>query len=385
MAYVFRLTLGIVLSFFSLTSIVSLLISIGTVFILTLFYSSDIQKKVICTTVVCISEFLAEGVTAAFMGLGGFHILNPITQKNLFSGIMISFVFWSITIVIRRFQMSERSTQLPKLFIVAVIIFPVTSIYLMFMVFEKNILPEPMAEIALFLVLTSDFILVYLYDSLSKMFEEKIQSALVRQEKDYYYKQLELLQKNDEELKRFRHDMRNRMEVIQTMLIEKEYVSAFQYVEKVSEKLLRTESYSHTGNIAADSIINSKLTKAQEIGVRVNASIGMPKKLRIEEDDLVVIFGNLLDNAVEAAERTEENRFILVEVHYEQDTLLIHVANSYDSFMKGEDGSYLTRKEDKALHGIGLKSVEMAVQRYDGTLEIKTDEESFQIDVLLYA
>ena len=63
---------------------------------------------------------------------------------------------------------------------------------------------------------------------------------------------------------------------------------------------------------------------------------------------------------------------------------MIHVENSYDSFVDLVNGKFVTRKEDTCLHGIGLQSVDAVVKKYDGLLEAEYDEERFAVDILLY-
>ena len=383
-AYLCRCVLSAVLTFSEVSPLESAALSIVSLFLISLCYVGNIPKKISITIVVYMCAFTAEAVTAFMIGVSGFNPLGQTVQKNIFSGVIIQLIFWAITLVVQRFRNIRGNTPLPKAFIMAIIIIPASSIYLELMIFKQQEVDSTMAGISLVCILASNIILIYLYDSLSKMFEDRTQAAIVSREKEYYHEQAEMLKRRHEEMKQFRHDMKNRMMVIQEMLLKKQYDSVLEYTKKAAGKIDRKEMYSMTGNIAIDSVINYKLTRAGEKGIDVKANVVLPENIAVDEDDMVVILGNILDNAIEAAERLEENKYIGIDLGYDKGSVLIHVENSYDSFVNLVNGKFVTRKKDNHLHGIGLQSVDAVVKKYDGMLETEHDEEMFVVDILLY-
>ena len=383
-AYLCRCVLSAVLTFAEVTPLESAALSIVSLFLISLCYVGNISKKISITMIVYMCAFTAEAVTAFMLGINGFHPLGQTVQKTIFSGVIIQLIFWAITLVVRRFGNISEDTPLPKAFIMAIIIIPLSSIYLELMIFKQQEVDSAMAGISLVCILASNVILIYLYDSISEMFRERTQAAIVSREKEYYHEQAEMLKRRDEEMKQFRHDMKNRMAVIQEMLLKKQYDSVLEYTKQAAGKADGKEMYSTTGNIAIDSVINYKLARAGEKGIEVKADVVIPENIAVDEDDMVVILGNILDNATEAAERLEENKYISIDLEYDKGSLMIHAENSYDSFVNLVNGKFVTRKEDTCLHGIGLQSVDAVVKKYDGLLEAEYDEERFAVDILLY-
>ena len=106
--------------------------------------------------------------------------------------------------------------------------------------------------------------------------------------------------------------------------------------------------------------------------------------MNINEDDMVIIFGNLLDNAIEACQRESEKKYIDLKVFYESGCIMINVINSYDSVINESDGEYITRKENKELHGLGIKSVKKTVNKYNGIMEISSEIYEFMVNVFLF-
>lgn len=144
------------------------------------------------------------------------------------------------------------------------------------------------------------------------------------------------------------------------------------------------EDFICTGYPAIDSLINFKLQAAKNNGIKVSVTASIPSNLKITSFDSTVIIGNLLDNAVRAASSVSENGFISVVMRYSKGMLLIKISNSYIGAMKRENGYLITTKSDKANHGYGLKSVREVVEKYNGSLEIETGENTFTITAVMY-
>ena len=146
------------------------------------------------------------------------------------------------------------------------------------------------------------------------------------------------------------------------------------YIGNIAEKIEKNEIYCSTGNVALDSVINYKLRKASEQNIQIYSNITIPSNIREGVEDLVTIIGNLLDNAIEACENLTEGKYLEIKMKYKQGTMFIEVKNRYDGIVKMRSGKIATKKEDKTLHGIGLKSVESAVNNHNGTMKVDFNE-----------
>ncbi|MCI8407924.1 MAG: GHKL domain-containing protein [Lachnospiraceae bacterium] len=383
-AYMTRFVLSIVLGSVVLYPLTSIIISLACIFLIALCYSANFSKKIIVTIVVYMCGFIAEAIVALLVGLSDFEPFGQIVQASALSEVIIEIIFWAITLGVQRFQNVSKNTSIHKTFIIAIVIIPLSSVYLELMIFQQKNIESGIAGISLVCVLAMNFILIYLYDSLSVMFQERTQAAIVLREKDYYHEQSEMLKRKHEELRQFRHDMENRIIVMQQMLKDREYDTAMEYTEQISEKLSQTEVYSITGNTAIDSVLNYKLTKASEKGIKIESNVAIPEKIGIDEEDIVVILGNLLDNAIEATEKLKEDKYISIDLEYDKGSVFIHVKNSYDSLIRFVNGKIVTRKKDEYLHGIGLQSVNTVVEKYNGLLDIEHNNREFIVNILLY-
>ena len=138
-----------------------------------------------------------------------------------------------------------------------------------------------------------------------------------------------------------------------------------------------------TGNKAVDALLYQKKRQAQEEGIRWECDVQIPRECCINEFDLCVLFGNLLDNALEACERMrrDECRFIHIQAKSVKKCFLIEVRNSMDRTEQFTEG--FTNKEDSQEHGIGLLNVGDVVHGYDGVLNAEAENGIFMISVLM--
>ena len=138
-----------------------------------------------------------------------------------------------------------------------------------------------------------------------------------------------------------------------------------------------------TGNKAVDALLYQKRKRAEEENVKWECDVQMPKECRINEFDLCVLFGNMLDNALEACGRIQkgECRFINIQAKTVKKCFLLEVKNSMDRTEKCEDG--FTNKGDSQERGIGLLNVSDVVNKYNGVVNTEAEKGIFVISILM--
>ena len=162
--------------------------------------------------------------------------------------------------------------------------------------------------------------------------------------------------------------MKNHMIAISELSKKHGNTDITDYISALSGKIVRAEEYSQTGILSLDSIINYKLTQAKQSGIKVSCEITVPYDLKIASDDFVTIIGNLLDNAIEAVEKIQDDKYIFLNIRYTKGTLFITVKNSFDGILNIKNNQFQTTKSDTVLHGIGLQSIESTIHKYNGEL-----------------
>lgn len=147
-----------------------------------------------------------------------------------------------------------------------------------------------------------------------------------------------------------------------------------------------TTDISHSGNIVIDSLISYWFMTAKQKDIEFSVDICVPMMMPFKGADICLILGNLLENAVEAAQKVEGKRYIKIKIKYDKNNLLVFVSNSYrGALIKTKDNRLRTTKSDIENHGVGLASVYRAVTKYHGAVVIDDSQpKRFRIRVLLY-
>ena len=144
------------------------------------------------------------------------------------------------------------------------------------------------------------------------------------------------------------------------------------------------DSSFRTGNVALDVVLTRENFNCKEKNVKLTCVANGVCLNFMSEVDVYSLFGNILDNAIEATEKLEdpEKRVISLTVSQEGYFVNIHAENYYCDKLTFTDGLPETTKLDTVYHGYGLKSIRMLVQKYDGSLKISTNEDRFVLDIL---
>lgn len=199
-----------------------------------------------------------------------------------------------------------------------------------------------------------------------------------------YYKTL-LSWQNEKD--RLMHDIKYQYVNMIQMLDEGKYDECRQYLIKIAEVLEKQQYIQYTGNSYIDFILNHKSHEAEQKGIRFNINtdfIGKAKEF--EQQDINIIFGNLLDNAIEAVMSLDEtDRWIDVELAKVHQMIFITIQNSSKhkpTFLNGK--IVTTKKANTYIHGIGLKNVEQTVLKYNGIFEIEYNKNIFEAKATLF-
>jgi len=157
-----------------------------------------------------------------------------------------------------------------------------------------------------------------------------------------------------------------------------------QYLQSTFDFINYADGYAKSGNAEVDGILNYKIHEAKKQKIEVDLNLHIPEKLNIQPFDLVAVLGNLLDNAIEATSKLEEDKKIKVSIELERNVLYVSVTNPFRGELLYKDNKLKTTHKDEENHGLGLNSVQKSIEKYNGTINIRHTDKIFCVDVLLY-
>lgn len=343
----------------------------GTIFI-KLCYRDTWFNSIICMFLLYTEIILGESIAGGILS----HFFDPLTVKignEIFMRWQTYFGFFIVMILLsfgisRLFRNFQYDATLKDFILIFV------SYIFLIIVFLDDItiksgnynLEHHIMSSVLAIIFTVQLLYIKNYTLLKKV-EQQEQFTINRMNEQFcYYREKE---EDEKRVRALYHDMKNHL-----LILEKQNSQETkQMVAELRRQISDYEDYVHTGNDFLDVIIRDKVKKAKEQGIDFLAVIDFTSGDFIEPLDISTIFGNALDNALEASVKLPpEQRLITVKAGCNHDMLLIVFENNaVMGKMKG------TSKEDEFLHGFGIPNIRKAVEKYNGECVIRQENGKF--------
>jgi len=202
-----------------------------------------------------------------------------------------------------------------------------------------------------------------------------------------------MLEEQYERAERLRHDMKNHLIALTGLVQDREWEKMKAYLAKMEDSGSLKSGGNLTGNRVVDALLYSKRERAQAERIVWTCDVQIPGSCAVDEFDLCVLFGNILDNAIEACEKLEDGRrrFIDIQAKMVKSCFLLEVKNSADTAggqeEREESRSGETTRKRTGLwfekRGIGLQNISDMVRRYHGVMSVEAGESAYVISVLL--
>ena len=180
----------------------------------------------------------------------------------------------------------------------------------------------------------------------------------------------------------WRHDYHDHLQALKAYLDNQDTAAARQYLNELEDKLDAVDPLVHSGNAMLDAIINAKLTLAERLHIPVNEKVIVGNTPLIKDVDLVVILGNLLDNAIEAISEQppDEKRQLRLYIGIVKQQFYISVTNTRPADQV-IDYQYASTKSDK--RGLGIRRVNKLVAKYDGMINRQYEASVFVTEIAI--
>ncbi len=357
----------------------NILSNIASLFLIFLPYRIKKTKKCLAVFVIYVINALVDSIV--ILSLTKYMPGQPVNQVY---ECITSFILLLIAIIIQRTTKSEQEiTTLPPLNMIALLMVPVISIvYIYYLVITVHEIKGIVIFAALALLFIN-ILIFYLYHSLLKFYSARMNEQVFKQMLEVYSYQLDVARESEERVRALRHDIKHHIIELSAMAKKNNNNDMIKYLSSMKEFMLNPKEYSTTGNREIDGVLNYMLQKANSTLNQVDVQINIPEDLYFNNFNICVILGNLVDNAVREASKSEE-KLLTIKMQIKQEVLLIFIENSYSGKILEKKNGLQTTQTELAIHGIGLENVKKVVLANGG--EIKTDYTSdrFCVQVLLY-
>ncbi len=213
------------------------------------------------------------------------------------------------------------------------------------------------------------------FDQKTKFEQEQIIQDLHAREKSYNE-----LKSLNFELQKLRHDTKHILVLVNQYILKKDFDKLNQLFEEVNV-VTNSSNYIFTGIQGIDSILNQKISVANSLNIKSKMTINVDNRINIDDKDLAIILGNLLDNSIENNDPNDKH--LWVEIKIINEYLFIKVTNKIKESNKEKNSWLKTKKENKENHGYGILSIKSIVRKYEGSLDFYESNQVFNAEVLL--
>lgn len=211
----------------------------------------------------------------------------------------------------------------------------------------------------------------------ASVIKTRTEAAIRETEQEYY----DEINRRYNESRKIRHDINNHLLAVSALIESGEIEEAKRYITEVSEQSDLAAMPVKTGRNVLDALLFKKTEQAAEKGCSIAFELDCPiSKCGASDYDLCTIFGNILDNAIEAVNRGDR---ISVKIEKQLDMLYISCENPFSGELKRRGEKILTTKKDIASHGFGIMRVRELARHYGGDVNITAENGAFLIEILM--
>ena len=375
------ISLGVII-FITRLPIIMLIINILFLFIISLSYKSSFQQKIFSISFVYSIVLIIELISSVSFGFFELSGIEDSTFNSVSVLIFTRIVTLVIVYLISRYKNSlKKEYNIPKIYYLAFFIVLFGTLYLfIFGLDNKNItINHIMISGAVLILVNTTMIIVdeKIYNSIIITNEKKI----LEQKNEALENQMEIINQSSENIRLLKHDFKNHLIMLANLYKSNKSDEIENYIHNLLGSIEK-ETFANSKNFVIDSILNFKLRSINNSNIKLSLDINVPITVDILACDLTTILGNLLDNAITACEKSKE-KILNIKISSKMGNLIILISNSYDGKIINENGEIKTTKIYKSGHGLGIKSIQNILEKYDGEMRINYNSDTFSTSIII--
>ncbi len=229
------------------------------------------------------------------------------------------------------------------------------------------------------------YLLYYIVLHLAEVQQAEVELARMKELQKAQTNYYQLVQENQTQISRIRHDLRNQLETVRALLADGQTVGE-RIIDQMEEQLNASGGKVYCPIPILNAVLNVKEQEAKRGSIAFSAEMELPSHSMdgVTESDQCALLTNLLDNALEGCERAQGRAFIQVKAVLRSGMIVLQVKNSCDpKFRLSEQELPKTSKADKNNHGLGLKILKATAERYGGQCRLRAEDGVFTASVFL--
>ena len=394
-SFIIYFVIGVLTYFWNFIPYINIILQVILVVIITTYYVGSLKIKL---TIACFWTTFRMIIELIIGIIYGILLKTTLSEAafNDISNMIISIICTLVTLVIvKSFQLFKWKQELSEkiLFIdsLQVSIIPICSIIIMYSFIEvalSSYISYWMVVISLILIALINIFFYYLFDRLRKIEKVKYENELLKNQSQYYIELEKNINATFEKIVTIKHDLKHHLLYLRAKT-EENTTEALNEISKQMDLLigevLSDNNKIYTKNKNINRILNYKLYSVYKNNIDVDIKVNIREDTYMDEQSIYIILGNIIDNAATNFNSSESlEKKLLIRIFDDHNNLFIKIRNPYIGKIIFRNGLPITTKENKGMHGIGLKSVKKIVEDKNGYFKITTSDYIFDVEILLY-
>lgn len=373
-------------------SVMRTLLSIICFTLATMFFDGNFLKKLLVVVgfvaIVAISDLLTALLSVTFIHATPEELLNISGGERMFA-IILSKPLYIFGIKLVSMFKNKKNIELYRNYWIAILTIPISDLIVLLAIINcfYSVTAENFSALcfAAVCLLYSILLVFYLFD---KVIGINILQNNYKMLENQVIMQNEYSESDKDTSKKYdaiRHDLKNHFQLLYDLNKAGKNDTVGEYLTATGLVAENNKIYIKTGCFALDSVINGKLALAESKGIKAKTDCKIPADIKISPIDIGILFGNLLDNAIEGCMNCKTGeKIIKILLQYRGNRAIICVQNSADLTKIVTKGNKLISTKNTYGHGIGLSNINDIVRKYNGMMQIASEDDLFRVNITLF-
>ncbi len=339
-----------------------------------IFFNDSFGRKLFINIIISLSITMCEFFTSVLIStiLGKPFIEIIYSKKHdfliylIFNLLVIFFaVFFSVIINRNAYGLSWKSFVKFSFFPASQMLIMASLVYLAIFLNANNFkfyITILIVEISICII--ADIVLMIFMKEISEKTRMQAENQHLLDIQKLQYEHYYSLKEQQDYIRGLKHDILNHLYTVNILMERGQQQEAKQYNSSLETQFSETLTADFCENRIVDAVLSNKIQYAKDLGIQTTININIPENIDIDKVDLMRVFSNLLDNAIDGClEDNQKDKFIEISSQCQAGVLIIKLENT-----KFSGNKKVLSQKGPSNHGLGLKIIKKIVERYDGTL-----------------
>ncbi len=230
-----------------------------------------------------------------------------------------------------------------------------------------------------------NIVIIVLINKIVDNKEYEYTNAIIKEQIATQFNHYKHLERMNKETRRLKHDMKNHIICIQSLLKNDKKQEAMVYIENLTKRIEQLDEKINTGDTIIDAILQEKAVKAKEQNIEFKVIGKFVASLNMEAIDKCTLLANAIDNAIESCIKIPEveRRMIEIEIAYSKEYIIVSIKNPIAEQLNIIAGKIKTSKKNKRYHGFGIENMKEVIDKYGAYLTVESQNNIFKLEFML--